>query len=450
MMFDRGTEVGVLARDRFPGGLLIVEDYANLDAALRLTREAISSGADTVYDGAFLYDDVLVRADILTRDGDGGRHLVEVKSSTEVKETHLSDVAVQAYVLRGTGLDVRRCSIMHINNACTYPDLSDLFVLAEVTGEAAPYIEAVPAALERLKAAAGSPREPSVPIGSRCYTPYECPFVDRCWKDVPSPSTLDIPRLSADNRERIVGEKLFLYEDLPEAFPLPPGQRTYVERFKDGIPVIDREGIAEALSELAHPLAFLDFETDNPPVPRHPLLHPYGKFPFQFSLHIMDGNGGLKHREYLHADAGDPRPPLARALAAALPESGTVIAYNAGFEKSVLLALSDFVPEAAAALSSAAERLFDLLPVFRACYFHPGFNGSYSIKSVLPVLVPGLSYAELDAVHDGSEAQAAWNSFILLPEGEEKFRIARSLKDYCALDTLAMVELYRHLKALRS
>ena len=211
---------------------------------------------------------------------------------------------------------------------------------------------------------------------------------------------------------------------------------------------VDWPAIRRELDGLEYPLHFLDFETDSPAVPRCEGLRPYGRLPFQFSCHRLASDGELRHFEYLHDQPTDPRPSLARALGDALVPKGTLVAYNAAFEKGVLQELAAFLGPGplSSALEAAAGRLWDLLAIFREHYLDPAFGGSNSLKSVLPVLLPSFSYEGLE-VANGEEAQAAWGRLTGLPEGPEKRRLADALRAYCRQDSLAMVEIHRFLKA---
>ena len=178
-VFDQGHRVGVLARSYAPGGVLIDLPYDAYEQRLEATRRALAGGASVVYEAAFRADGVFVSVDILQRRGDGFC-LIEVKSTTSVKEQHVPDVAVQAHVLRRSGLGIARVEVMHLNRACAYPDLSDLFVRADVTEAVEARLAAVPGEIAAMTAMLAGPL-PSVATGPHCARPYECPFTARCW-----------------------------------------------------------------------------------------------------------------------------------------------------------------------------------------------------------------------------------------------------------------------------
>ena len=180
-------------------------------------------------------------------------------------------------------------------------------------------------------------------------------------------------------------------------------------------------------------------------MPRFAGLKPYQAFPFQYSCHILEEDGSLEHREYLHVDAGDPRLPLAEALLEDIGPHGSVVVYNAQFERMVLNDLAAHLPAHATRLHGIARRLWDQLEVFRRYYRSAAFLGSNSIKKVLPALVPHLSYADLEVCR-GDQAQAVWQEMIACRDAARKAEMAGQLRAYCERDTYAMVEIHRVLE----
>jgi hypothetical protein len=199
------------------------------------------------------------------------------------------------------------------------------------------------------------------------------------------------------------------------------------------------------LDKLQYPLYFLDFETFGPAVPRFDGLHPYEQYPFQYSCHIMDTNQELSHMEYLHTDITDPRLPLLISLIDTLEKQGTIIAFNAGFEKGVISKLFQQFPEYVKELEAINERFWDQLNIFRRHYTDYRFKGTNGLKSVLPVVVPGMGYSSLD-VQEGSQAQLVWDRMISEKDEKKKEKLIQHLLEYCRLDTLAMVEIHQILR----
>jgi hypothetical protein len=240
-----------------------------------------------------------------------------------------------------------------------------------------------------------------------------------------------------------------MIEQIPDDYPLTERQWAYIHRMRNNRVDIDVEAINTKLAELVYPLYFLDFETDNPPIPRVDGAKPYQQIPFQFSCHIMQKDGSIKHRDYLHTDITDPRPSLVEALLSCIESEGSVIAYNANFERNVLIDLAGSFPEKSAQLHSIASRLWDQLDIFKEYYRHYGFGNSNSIKNVLPVLVPQSSYSDL-AIQKGDQAQAVWDSLIRMEDGPAKSQLCEDLRAYCRQDTLAMVAIHRVLNGKTS
>ena len=442
-IFDQGTTVGELATEEFPDGVLIEADYLNIPDAIKQTKEALDNSVDVIFEGCFIYDNVLVRPDIILRNDLGIWNMIEVKSSTSVKPENIHDVAVQTWVLQGCGLELEQVFLKHINRDCVYPDLSNLFRTEDITEPVRAVLPIIPKKLSEYKSMLDKPK-PNVTIGEHCSNPYDCQFVDYCWKDVPEHSIFTVPRLRWTVKERLIAENKITIDNLPGSFSLNDNQLNYLKSLEMQKPIVDWNGIDGELGKLKYPLYFLDFETDGPAVPRYDGLHPYEHFPFLYSCHVLDKKGNLEHYEYLHESDSDPRQPLSESLTKTIGESGSVIAYNAGFEKGVMSRLAQWYPEYTESLQSIIDRLWDQLNIFRNFYIDYEFRGSNSLKDVLPVIVRSMSYDNL-AVGDGTEAQVAWNEMIRLKNGDEKNKLNCNLKEYCGQDTLAMVEIHNVL-----
>lgn len=443
-IFDQGHEVGELAQEGFIGGVLIAADHLHIPDALEDTRLAMAKGNKILFEPAFEFDDVLVRVDILDRLDNGSWHLIEVKSTTRVKDEHIHDVAIQAYVLGGAEIKVGKISLMHLNRECTYPDLSNLFTLEDISDQVNVLMPALATRVADFRQVVDMSEAPDIGVGRYCTSPYDCPFSASCWEGIPPVSMYSIPRLHEKKLIELAGKDITALEDIPEDYPLTNKQWEYVNFHKNREVQVDWETIRAELDVLEYPLYFLDFETDSPAVPGLVGMHPYEQFPFQFSCHILHEGGTLKHYEYLHEDITDPREPLTEALLEGMGEAGSVVVYNANFEKRVLQKLAGTFPGRTSRIEAIAGRLWDQLAIFRRHYRDYRFKGSNSLKSVLPVLVPSMDYASL-AVSEGTEARVAWNTMIRLGDRPEKNKLRKDLLAYCGQDTLGMVEIHRYL-----
>lgn len=453
-VFDNGHLIGNLARKRFPGGHLFNEDPYAWREVLTEIQEHLAKGTAVLYEPCFLHDNAMARPDILVRNSDGSYDLYEVKSTTRVKNEHLHDLAVQTYIYEGAGIKIKGIYLMHLNSACRYPNLSKLFAADDVTEAVrAKYLPLVQAKLTSLLETLNQEQEPEHRLGSYCTSPYDCPFSAYCagQHGLESPSVFDIPFASAWEKDALLAAGFLSIKDLPDNlddYKINSRGLAFIKLCKNKTVDINYDGIHRWLAQLQYPLYFLDFETDAPALPRLPGLGPYGSIPFQFSLHILEDDGSLHEATgFLHLDESDPRPAIAQALLDQIGSQGSIVAYNASFERRVIRELADFLPSSANDLSSLNERFADLLDIFRQHYHDYRFNGSNSIKSVLPVLCPDLSYKTL-AVGNGEAAQASWSKLIISDDQAERETLAEALRSYCCLDTLAMVRILQYLQRL--
>lgn len=196
-ILDQGTRVGELAREHFPGGILIEADHLHIPEALTETKQALEHDKTVLFEGCFIYQDILVRPDVLVQQPDQTWQLIEVKSTTQVKPEHIVDVAIQRYVLEGCGLTIDSCQLMHINNQCVFPDLQDLFTSADITPQVEGIMDTLPDTITAFFQVLAQAKEIQRPIGSHCNSPYDCPFIPYCWQDVPDYSIFTIPRVNA-------------------------------------------------------------------------------------------------------------------------------------------------------------------------------------------------------------------------------------------------------------
>ncbi|MBS3956449.1 MAG: DUF2779 domain-containing protein [Clostridiales bacterium] len=437
MRFDVGHRVGDLAQARYPDGILIEEGPLEHSDAVTRTRGLIGQGAATLFEAAFTHDNVKVRVDVLRRLPEGGWELIEVKSTVGYRrEKHLPDVGVQLHVLLGSGIDVRRVSLMHLDRAYVYPggayDPYSVLAATDVTQDAFEYVREVPLNLARMMAVLALPDVPDRPAGVSCDRPYPCEFAEWCARG-------EVP-VAVDGK------------------------------------LVTEPTVLSRLSELPFPLYFVDFETVNPALPLFPGTSPFQTVKVQWSVHSLDQDGTLTHAQYLVDHARhDPALEFMHSLFETLGASGTFVHYST-FERTALVDIALRYPEwrqplieripgffdaltrklADAGVSYASLRsprggglvAFDLgTRVVRDGCSHPilGPRG-WSIKRAIQVLAPDLPPYDALVVSDGEQAMAATAEMLAAgtpPQRAEQIR--RDLLDYCRHDTLAMVEIYRAL-----
>ncbi|HEX4923114.1 MAG TPA: DUF2779 domain-containing protein [Bdellovibrionales bacterium] len=444
--FDEGHVVGSEAQKRYPNGVLIEAKPWDYTGSVQKTERALTSGAHTLYEASFLHEGFYARVDILNRD-EGAKQwdLIEVKSSTSLKDEHVYDTAIQAWIARGAGLKIRSYTVMHINNQCVYPDLSNLFTRVDITDRVLALQDEIEERILALRETVSGKDEPETKIGPHCDDPYECRYKHLCWKDVPSPSVFDLPSIGPKSWE--LYEDGIVTLDDPRLPMLEGAQKRMIEAFRTGRRLVDTKAIAAEIGAWQFPLYFLDFETIGFAVPRFDGTRPYQQVPFQFSLHaIASRDAEPRHTEFLHTDSTDPRRAVAEALVRAFGAKGHIVAYNKSFEGKVIEALAGQFADLAAKLRAIAARLVDPLPIFRNYVYDNGFMGSFSIKTVAPsILGDQLDYSKL-LVQDGEMAQHAFLE-LAFSGGSDSRRaeLIDGLKTYCRQDTLATVLLVQWL-----
>jgi hypothetical protein len=348
-----------------------------------------------------------------------------------------------------SGLKVNKCYLTHINNQYVKVgeiDCHQLFITEDITEEVDEVRSSINGRVEDLLEVVSAERCPEVDIGRQCTDPYGCPLERECWDFLTEHSVFDLYRGGANSTE-LYESGVFAIEDIPKHFRLTDKQRIQKECIATGMPFVDGDAIRSFLETLQPPLWFLDFETFSPAVPMFDGTRPYQRIPFQFSLHVMkEGETESEHCSFLAEGTDDPRSELLAKLRKVLGDEGSIIAYNAVFEKSLLTELGETFLEYRRWVETLQGRFVDLLSPFKNfLYHHPSQKGSASMKNVLPALT-GKSYKGM-AIADGEEASIA---FVDVTYGdasvEERARVRKSLEDYCGLDTQGMVWIVERLR----
>ena len=451
--FETGNEVGELACKLFPNGVEIPYT-TNFDEMIKQTVEHVKNGMRYIYEATFSFDDILVLVDVLAID-ENGISIYEVKSSSSVKDIYVHDTSIQYYVLKQLGYHINTANVVHINSSYVRADsleLEKLFTIVDITNEVVSLQENIPAVLKEFETILEDKiNEPNIDIGKHCHYPYVCDAKEYCWKtqrNIPDYSIFNIFNLGSKKQIEMYSQGIKNIEDVPEDFNMTANQKSAVENYKSKETFVDKEKIKEFIDTLTYPIYHLDFETFQQSVPLWKGISPYAQIPFQYSLHIEQEDGTLTHKEYLAVDGIDPRENIAKRLIQDIPSDVTVLAYNMSFEKGVITKLAESYPDLSAHLLSINENMKDLMVPFQKKYYvTASMNGSYSIKYVLPALVPQFAkaYKELDGVQNGTQAMNAFANMNKMKE-IEKQKIRTSLIEYCKLDTLAMVKILEVLK----
>ncbi len=451
-IFKRGIDVGVLAQQLFPGGIdASAGEKFDYDKCVQRTAEEIKNGTKVIYEAGFLSDEVLAIADIIVKEN-GGWNIYEVKSSTSVSETYLNDAALQYYVLNGWGLKIKSFNIIYINNQYVRKgdlDVEKLFIIEPVLSLIKPMQKSVKENVERLKAVLKRKTIPQIDIGVHCHNPYTCGFFNYCRKHIPQNSIFDFSGMHLSKKYELYNDGIVSLDDVPRDYPMNANNKLQLEAYKNGETIINAEGIKNFLSDLKYPFYFLDFESFQSAVPLYDNTKPYQQIPFQFSVHIQKSEDSeIDHKEFLAEAGEDPRPKFIKQLLEVTKGKGDIIVYNLAFEKTRMQELARDFPEFEDLLQERIGRLKDLMiPFQKKYYYSPEMKGSYSIKVVLPALVPEMNYENLE-INEGGLAAIAFNG---LQYETDLMKIAdtrQQLLEYCKLDTLAMVKIFIKLESV--
>ena len=486
-LIDSGNMVEEMARMRFPEGVLIKEKG---DESLKKTQELLKSKTETIFQASFSDNTLFAAVDILIQGDKGELYLYEVKASNSskledieddldnsgdeivdfkdakaiekykkemLKDHHLFDLAFQVYLAKKIGYTIAGAFLVRLNKQYVRSgdiDLGKLFVIEDVS---LMIDEVLPKVNEEVKLLIPLLNNPELPTGPCCCLykgrSKHCTTFNFHNKEVPSYSVHDLTRIGSSKKKlfELIDSSIYDILQIPDDFEFGKKISKQVEVHKRGKAYIDCEAIRAELDQMQFPLYFLDYESFNPAIPRFSGYKPYQQIPFQFSLHRLDSlDGELVHHEFLYTGKKDPTPLFIDALQKLIGNSGSVIVWYKPFEAShINKNIAIRMPEFANLIDNINNRMFDLMTIFsKQLHIHPEFHGSASIKKVLPVLCPELSYKELD-IGNGSEAMNTWNRLVTENiDDKERVDTEKAMLEYCKLDTFAMFAIWKHLRAL--
>lgn len=454
-LLEMGNDVDVLARDLFPGGML-VESRDDVEYTMKLIRDR----TPVIYQPVFENDTFKAASDILVwNDIAEGYDIYEVKASNSGEDknandkTYLHDIAFQYVLLKELSIPLNKLYLIRLNREyCRGSSLNieELFTKEDFTERVLQIADHVKNDMRQAHDVLSSEDEPfgSCPCIIRGRS-AQCTTFSYSNPHVPEYSVHDIARIGSSKKklQDLVDRSILSIHDIPDDYQLSAPQQNQVLVAKDGQTIICNEEIRSFLQDLRYPLSFLDYETFPAGIPRFSGYHPFDQIPFQFSLHILEEDvEECSHSEFLFSDSSNPDRELIEALKVAMPLKGSVVVWNKSFEMTINSKLGERNPEYKNFLEDINSRIVDLKEIFDKQYFvHADFRGRTSIKRILPVLAPELSYKTLD-IQEGATASDTWNKIV---SGEYSKDVAmekiQSLKTYCGLDTYAMYAIWKHL-----
>ncbi len=455
LIIETGNEVEAVARELFPTGVLI---KGRDEDAEEETQKYLGIKQATLFQPIFRAEGYLAACDVLKFDeGTGKYDIYEIKATNEADEkTHFYDLAFQVNLLRMCGLGIGSINLLHLNSKYVREgdiDVTNLFAIDNVTAEIESLCAEVADEMELALSYLSSEKEPS----GNCSCIYKgrskhCATFASSNPQVPPYSVHDISRIGVSKAKltELIDDNIFNIEDVPSDMALSDIQRNQVDAHTYNKISIDREKIREELADLVYPIYFLDYETFPSAIPRFDGFSPYQQIPFQYSLHVLRApDVEPEHFEFLYTEAGDPSVPLVKSLQKDIGPTGSVIVWNKGFERGRNEEMARRIPEVKEFMDGVNRRLYDLMDVFKKQYYvHKDFRGSTSIKKILPVLAPELSYEKL-GIKEGGTAAESWNKITTGNISvEQKEKIKKDLLVYCGLDSYAMYAIWKVLGGL--
>ncbi len=445
-MMITGEVVEQHARCEFPGAVTVERDGVQ-DPFVQTSTLLADDSIKIIFQAALRYQDVEVFADVLQRQEDRW-NLIEIKAASGVKDYHIDDIGIQAWVALNAGLNIQSFQVMHINSDFVYHghhDYYGLFRIDDLTERVCAHLPFIGRQLEQFRQLANEP-EPKIHVDNHCNNPHPCEFKAYC-ESVDARYPVAILPHAQKIIGQLIAQGIYDVREIPVEMLRSETHMKVRNVTRRGEAELDR-GVVSVLNAVHYPRYYLDFECIQFAIPVWAGTKPYQQIPFQFSCHIENLEGQLSHQDFLDITGEDPRRQFAEALLQVCGEQGPVIVYNQAFEKRIIKELAQQFEDLSTALLAINARVFDLLPVVKNHYYHPDMRGSWSIKKVLPCLVPELSYGALGEVQDGTQVQQA---YLQIYEGRlnavQREKLIEDMKAYCALDTLAMVKILQRLQA---
>lgn len=440
LRIEEGLEIHQRAQNLYPK--MYVVNNTDIITAVEKTKQLINDkNKSVIYEATFVVDNYVTKADILVREKRGW-HLLEIKSSVNLKDELMDDVAYTAMVIDGFGLKVRKYSLLLLSKDYRLGMTdTELFVKEDITTDVAIKMKLFSNCSKNIDNILFSPTKPYPAIIFGCK---DCLIFDSCVGEGIDNHIFNLPRLHVNKFNRLSDLGIYRMEDIPEEYELTDNQVVVWKSVKTGKPRV-QPGLKKELQKVVFPAYYLDFETIQTAIPLYPNIAPYTQIPTQYSLHQCSAPGQIvNHYEYLAEPSRDCRRELAERLIADCGEQGTIFEYS-NFEEKIIQSLIVEFPDLEIPLQSILNRIVDLCDIVRKYYYHPKFHGSYSIKDVLPVMIDDIGYDNLN-ISNGGEAMAV---FAYMAKGKydkrEMKKRRKELLEYCKMDTLAMVRLHEKL-----
>jgi len=454
MIMETGNEIDELARELFPGGILI-KDRKDINT----TKELIGKKEKIIYQPVFCTDKFEAIADMLVWNNDQKAYdIYEAKSTNTGKnkkkhnDEYKHDLAFQVNVFKKLSVPINKTYIIRLNSDYIRQeklDINELLVIEDFTDEVTGIADIV---LDEMESAYDLLKLKNKPQGyCNCIKKgrsAHCTSFNYLNPDVPEYSVHDISRIGVSKKKlsELIDRKIYSIFDVPTSFDLSKIQKNQVDVAQSKEIIIDKSKLSTFFDDIEFPISFLDYETFPSAIPRFFGYSPYNQIPFQFSLHILKNQESeLEHFEFLYTNNDNPDLVFIKELKRYLLDKGSIIVWSKKFESGINTKLSERHNDYLSYMESINDRMIDLeLPFKNQFYVHYEFKGKTSIKYVLPALAPQFSHKTLN-IQEGGTASETWNKIVSDKFSEKEIKEkSKDLLDYCKLDTLAMFEIWKH------
>ncbi len=450
-LVNQGREVESYAYKLFPGGVFVDDNKINIDK----TKELINKKTPTIFQPSFSGNNLFCQSDIVEYNKEKDAwSIIEIKSSTQIHDRHYKDVAFQKICLQKSGIKVHKIYLMYINNQYIKNgdiDLEKLFIKEDVTDIVQQIEKQTEIEINNALQILTKQKCPNIRILRQCDNPYKCDFIDYCLGGIAEDSIYTISTFLGEKKlAKLLDKKIDSVKDIPEDILSTKKLKMHQYVVKNNIHYIEKDNIKKELQKIEYPIHFLDYETYHPAIPMFDGFSPYQKIVFQYSLHIIQSvESEIEHYYFLANNFEDPTYKLSKSLANVMHKKGTFISWNKKFEMGCNREMGERVQEFKDFYNDINSRMYDLMDIFKNSYYvHKDFHCRASLKKVLPVIVPYLSYANL-SIQEGMIASNNWGKMVKNNlSKQERDDIYNNLLEYCKLDTLAMVKILNKLREI--
>jgi len=450
-IFSRGIDVGKIAQQLFPGGIDVSpENIRDFEQSVERTKQLIDAGEKTIYEAAFIYNEVLVAVDILVKENNQW-FAYEVKSSLKISAAYVLDASLQYYVIKNCLPQLEDFFIVVLNSEYVLGDelnINELFRKKSILVDAKKNLSFVENRISAAKSIAENPRIPDIKIGAHCFKPYVCDFFGSCWKNIPDKNIFMLNSLGIEKQLELYQQGIIKINDITDFKGITESLQQQILSFQQQSRIIDYKKINDFLNEVKYPLAFFDIELYTPAIPFFKNTKPYQQLPFLFSIHVLSTSESSLTHDYFYALPGeDPRTSFVESCINKLKNIETIIVFDDNLERTIINALIKQFPNHQKDLELIRAKLLDISSIFtRLYYFDPSSIGTFTLKNLYTKIIGDNMFEQLQ-ISSGTQASFTYNAL----QNEENVIIKKTLEndliEYCKADTFACAQLFNHLKS---